>query len=296
MVRERERMEPTQDLETHGEPRESTVPAGSASPVGQLLSLGEAELHKWPDYLALGIGPEDIPDLVRMLQGTELQEGDADGTEIWAPLHAWRALGQLRAVEVVEPLLDLLLRWGDDDWVNNEAPRVFNMVGRAAIPSLARFILVDEYDTYARAVAAEGLEEIGRADPTARGESVEALTAALTGFAEQDPLFNGFLIGNLVELRAVEAAPLIEIAFAADAVEISIPGDWEDVQIGLGLLDERITPRPNYHTWPGSSDAWEAGVNPDNELRKAEAKARKKTKARKAIAKRSRKANRRRKR
>jgi hypothetical protein len=38
----------------------------------------------------------------------------------------------------------------------------------------------------------------------------------------------------------------IEGAFAADAVEELVVGDWEDVQIEFGLKAERETPRPNY--------------------------------------------------
>ena len=61
---------------------------------------------------------------------------------------------------------------------------------------------------------------------------------------------NAFLMSYLVDLKAVEAAPVMEKAFAADRVDISVQGDWEDVQIRLGLLDERLTPAPDYHLLP----------------------------------------------
>ena len=54
-------------------------------------------------------------------------------------------------------------------------------------------------------------------------------------FAVNDPEVNGFLVPSLVELKAIEAAPLIERAFAARCVDRMIMGDWEDVQVGLGL-------------------------------------------------------------
>jgi len=38
-----------------------------------------------------------------------------------------------------------------------------------------------------------------------------------------------------VKLGAKEAAPLMEQAFAADRVEYIVMGDWEDVQVRLGL-------------------------------------------------------------
>lgn len=49
-----------------------------------------------------------------------------------------------------------------------------------------------------------------------------------------------------MDLQAVESASIIEAAFVAKNVDISIHGDWEDVQIELGLLQERLTPAPNY--------------------------------------------------
>ena len=36
----------------------------------------------------------------------------------------------------------------------------------------------------------------------------------------------------------------MEAACATDNVDESVCGDWEDVQVELGLLPERLTPRP----------------------------------------------------
>jgi hypothetical protein len=45
-----------------------------------------------------------------------------------------------------------------------------------------------------------------------------------------DPTLNGFIVAQLLELRAVEAAPIIEKAFALRQVDPSIVGGWEDVR------------------------------------------------------------------
>ncbi|MBU0492223.1 MAG: hypothetical protein KKB13_10290, partial [Chloroflexi bacterium] len=83
--------------------------------------------------------------------------------------------------------------------------------------------------------------------PTAaRDACVAALVEPLEHAAGQDPTLNGLLIGSLIDLHAVEAAPAMERAFAADQVDVSILGDWEEAQILLGLLDARQTPRPNF--------------------------------------------------
>ena len=49
-----------------------------------------------------------------------------------------------------------------------------------------------------------------------------------------------------MDLRAVEAAAMIERAFAAERVDESCGGDWEAVQIELGLKTQREhPPKPN---------------------------------------------------
>jgi len=83
--------------------------------------------------------------------------------------------------------------------------------------------------------------------PDARAECVAIFARQLEGFAEQDPTLNAFLVDPLLDLKAVEAAPVIERAFAADRVDESVVGDWEDVQIALGLKEQRETP-PS-HGW-----------------------------------------------
>jgi hypothetical protein len=78
----------------------------------------------------------------------------------------------------------------------------------------------------------------------ARDECVAALTRQLERSPETEPTLNGFVISYLLELEAVESAPQIERAFAADRVDLTVAGDWEDVQVRLGLKRTRESPRP----------------------------------------------------
>jgi hypothetical protein len=87
----------------------------------------------------------------------------------------------------------------------------------------------------------EGLVEIAGAYPEARSECVAALARPLERFAENDPTFNGGVIGCLAHLKAVEAAPLMERAFAAGKVDEFICGGWEEIRYELGL---RADPPP----------------------------------------------------
>ena len=102
-------------------------------PLNTLLTFGPCEYpcETWPDYLALGFGPEHVPDLIRMALDVELNEAETESLEVWAPVHAWRTIGQLRAASASEPLLGILKRIDDaqEDWVAEELPQVYEMIG-----------------------------------------------------------------------------------------------------------------------------------------------------------------------
>src|SRR5437879_4486639 len=118
-------------------------------PVAKLLTYGEPEAvlsEDWPNYLELGIGPEHVPELIRMVADKDLRTTDPDETDpkYWAAVHAWRTLGQLRDVTAVEPLLQLSEELisdesGVDEWAIEELPDIYGLIGPAAISFLAKY-------------------------------------------------------------------------------------------------------------------------------------------------------------
>jgi uncharacterized protein DUF1186 len=225
-------------------------------PVERLLTYGESDRitpDDWPDYRELGMGPEYIPELIQIATDEHLNLAAAESTEVWAPLHAWRALGQLRAVEAVEPLLELFDRLEYDDWVHEELPVVFALIGPAALPTLAAYLADLSHTDSSRISAIRSIEEIGKKWPDARDEALGMLEERLERFEENESDVNAFLVEALVELGAKEAAPLIERAFAEGFVDPMVMGDWEDVQTELGLKSaEEIVPK-HRSDWSESS-------------------------------------------
>lgn len=225
-----------------------TQQSGDAQPTGvaRLLQLGEPSVShgaEWPDYLALGITPQDIPALINIAIDRSLfsieNEADARG---WGPVHAWRALAQLRAQEAVDPLLCLFHEVTDNDWVIEEMPDVFAMIGPAAFGALADYLADKTHPVHSRLVAATGLMEMGLAYPEVREQSVAALAGQLEGYLLNTPGMNGVLIANLVELTAVEYADLILAVFTLGQVDRFIAGDWRDVQVRLHGLESSPNP------------------------------------------------------
>lgn len=259
---------------------ESMPPPSYEEPVSLLLRLGDLESEL--DYTAFGVGPEHIGDLIQMATDARLVQAEIEGAEIFAPVHAWHALGQFRAEAAIEPLLGLLRRVDeeDDEWAGTDLPQVLGEIGAAAIPALTAYLQDDSHGPRARIAAGESLKCIAKEYPEAREACVAALTEQLDRFTANNEELNAFLIWWLMDLDAVESAPVMERAFAADAVDSSVVGDWEDVQIALGLLDERITPPPKWG-W-GSRRGAGPRINTPQVLGKSSAKAKKKRKNQKA--------------
>lgn len=218
------------------------------APLDQLLTYGEPDgSSEWPDYLKLGFTQHHIKDLIAMALDEELHDGESDSNGIWAPVHAWRTLGQLKAISATESLLKLLPRIDEesDDWVSGDIPNVFKMFGPETIPIIQNYIETNEDEVWANICVIHSLEKIGNEYSESRTKCIEILANQLKKCEEYDETYSAFLISYLTDLKAVEVIEVISEAFNKDIVDISICGDLEEVEINLGLRKERATPRPN---------------------------------------------------
>jgi hypothetical protein len=220
-----------------------------SAPVNTLLTYGSVYgIRKWPNYLEFGLSQDHISELIMMLIDEDLIWADSNSVEVWAPIHAWRALGQLQAVEAIPALLDQLYRIDayDDDWVGEELPDVFAMIGAPAIPGLTHYLADAQQTLFARVGAAHSLANIGTQHPDTRQPCITGLEGQLAQYSHNDPTLNGFLVSFLLELKAVEALTTIQHAYQRKCVDLSITGDCEDAEIELGVRDARVTPRPRF--------------------------------------------------
>jgi hypothetical protein len=210
------------------------------------LDLNEEDGPAAVDYSTIGIGPADVPALIAI--GTDPRYAYALPPAAWASVHAWRALGELRAVEAVEPLVALLEGVEDDDWLLEEVPRALGRIGAPAFGPVANFLADPDEPLWSRIAATEIIAAIAKTDPDTRDRSVALLAEQLEGFETQDEQLNSFLVCGLLDLDAVETAPQLERVFASGRIDLSLNGDWEDVQVELGLIPNRLTPAPNYNS------------------------------------------------
>lgn len=217
-------------------------------PLFALRNRGDAhDTTRWPDgdpdYVAeFGLTAQHIPDLIAL--AASWVDEPPDGDLVYGPIHAWRALGQLHAIECIHPLLEMQDRLDEigDDWYLEEFHYVFGLIGSAAVDPLAAFLTDNSHREFPRAKAASGLADIASRSPECRDRVIAILSDELSRHQDDVTYLNGSLVHNLLDLGAVETAVTIERAFAANAIDPTVVGDWCDVRKELGVPGLGIAP------------------------------------------------------
>lgn len=206
-------------------------------PVAKLLAYGKRSIsdrNPWPDYRTeLGLTSVDVPELIRMALDPIFDELDSNGTEIWAPVHAMQALGQLQATEAIAPLISVLA-W-DDDYTSVSLPLVFGMIGAEAIAPLMDFIHIPQQNFLGKTRAVRAIAAIPTYHAELREQCITLLKGELHDPETLDDGLISILVDQLIKLRATEALPEIERAFATGQVDELLTGSWAQVQVTFGL-------------------------------------------------------------
>lgn len=221
-----------------------------------LLTLGGDGLFgsDWLDYAAMGFNVDDLPSLQALVAHDSISDDLLEEPEIYASLHAWRVLGVLADPASLPVLYQLYSTETDADWLLQLLPGVLACFGEANLAYAERMLNDRALPLHTRTSVGEVLVAMAGKQPELRDKAVATLVAALHDYGSDDPGFNAATVADLVHLRAEEQAPLMERMFADDKVDWSYVGDWEEVQLDLGLLQQRLTPRPNFHYWGKSAE------------------------------------------
>ena len=250
------------------------------------------------DYLEMtGLSYEHIPHLIKIMDlwlEDDVWDMDTDDdTLIFAPIHVWRILGQLKSEEGMAKLLkdvDRMDKRGDD-WYLEEFPYIFRNVGTKLFPALKKYLNEEEHEEYTYVCVIHCIKEVGTINSNARDTAIAILKDKLEKFEKNDITHNAFLITYLVDLKAVEAAELMERAFAADVVDSSVDGSWYAVkrllglEHGFGFLPEtepvEDNPYPSFEFKRKTQSYGEQSSKKTKNKRKASRRARKKNRKKK---------------
>ena len=218
-----------------------------------LISCGDPrKTWNWPkrepDYVRrFDLDRSHVPallDIVRQWIDREDWPDDEDDMSWSAPVHAWRALAQLGAVEVIDLMLEMIgpMDTRHDDWYLEEFPDAFAMVGPPAYDRAVAYLDDSSHALFPRIGIAHAIANIAKSHPELRDRAVMDLSRRLADYENNEIEFNAFLISYLLDVQAREKADLIERAFAANRVDIQAIGNWNDVRRELGVEGRGLVP------------------------------------------------------
>lgn len=228
-----------------------------------LFTLGAISRHReWLDYSKLDFEPDDIPALIDLLSRHELrQRNEPTLVHEFAPIHAWRILGQLKHPDAITPLIELFPSFNDNDWAISELPEVFGMIGRAAVKPLSNYVLDLNHAESSRVLAMDSLFDIANSEYFARDE-ILAVFKSLVGHAmRQSKGFNASLVINLIDLQEEIFIEDIRDLYKRDLVDKSIAGDIEEIEELWHLGNFHIQPLPDF---PGIRSVSNSGLPPND--------------------------------
>jgi len=210
--------------------------------VKKLLTLGEPS-ETILNYSTLGIDSSHTDELIQMAIDPDLLHTDEKMPEFWSTVHAWYALGQLKATKAIPWLLDFREEYPFDLLFDQDHPKAIAMMGEQAVPELKSYLFDENRDEVTRSYALSCLEKIGI---VYRQECLDVITELLQKQEPSSRSLMGLAICTLIHLKAVETIEVIRDVFNRDCVDHTVSGDLEDVEIALGLRFKRDTPKPNY--------------------------------------------------
>ena len=210
-------------------------------PVDALRHLGDPRnAGVKEDYHALGLAQEHLPDLLRMARDRGLYTADGDTDEVWAPLQAVHALGDLDISAVVSeliPLFDL-----DDDGFSTELPELLGKVGAPALEPIRAYLADRTRWGYGHWHACDALKQLAVQYPELRDQVVAMISDMLRDAEDYSESACTGAMDALVELEAVEALPVIRHAFEVGRIDEMSRGPWDHVLDELGVEPEEDDP------------------------------------------------------
>lgn len=203
--------------------------------------------EQYIDYVAkFGLTDADLPILKVMLESEKLYFNKDENKNL-VNLHVAIAISQLGHEDGVALLINQIYKREtfDDDWIGELYPFVLANFGEKMF-GYAKQAYPLSKETYVRGVLGEAIKYVGIQQSALKPQAIELIVELLGNFSQQEKDDNALLINDLCELKAIEQLPLIKQAFDANKVDLSHMGDYEEVEIIMGVRTERSTPKPDF--------------------------------------------------
>ncbi|MBU0490592.1 MAG: DUF1186 domain-containing protein [Chloroflexi bacterium] len=160
-------------------------------------------------------GDAAIDPLIMVLNDESLQFQDARGSG-WTPVHAARLLGQLHAVQAVEPLVHWLGAEGEA--LVQAVPMALARIGEPALAPLMAYARDTSHNLMARAAALEALTRMCGPYPQFQDQIVDYLLEIVRGEERGENEFRAFAVVNLCDISDNRAWDDIHNAYRQNRV------------------------------------------------------------------------------
>lgn len=204
---------------------------------------------------------DDLPILAVMI-GSDKLYFHKDENKFFVTLHSACAISDLGVQGSEVLLINQVYRHDmhDNGWISELYPFYLAKFGQSGLNSL-QLALDDSKKPFVKAVFAETLEIIAKQQPDNRQQAIEMLVKQLQNFAQNDTTYNSFVIYYLTNLKQIEQLPLIKQVFDANKADLLHQGDYEEIEMELGVRQERSTPKPKT-----MAELQQFSVKPNNRL------------------------------
>ncbi len=206
-----------------------------ASLVRNLRSVGLRPDDRLVEQI-ISRGDEAVAPLLELALDTERLGGDEPGS--LGPVHALRLLGELRPLEMVEPILraiplpvNMEPAQGMYLW-QQEAPQIVARLGADAVPRLLSIIDDDAADGEQRGAAVETLGYLGATTPELRPELLKLLRTRWTIIS--DPTVRAYMVEALGALGGKDMYTPVMAAYRDGTVDRGVMTAAEARQLLLG--------------------------------------------------------------
>ena len=190
-----------------------------------LLELGENySSEEWINYQRVLPAEEyEEAHLLKVLTN-DFDSSPDTSPLLWAPLHACRALAQMHALSVIDPML----RLAENDYypqASEEFARISSEIGDVAIEPIAAFLSDHARSEKSRTLAAQGLGAIGRSSTGATRERIIESLMNQIRINAKDGWVNGAAASALITMEASAAGPEVLRMYKEGRIQGFIRGE-----------------------------------------------------------------------
>jgi hypothetical protein len=203
----------------------------SFNKVQALYKFGKADIDQtWPNYIEeLSLTKDDVSELIRIIKSSNLKNiSPLSLIEEFAPMHAWRALGQLKVLDTIRILLEILTEEKNEEafWFQAELPKIIGYFGIGAISIIVEF-LSQTSDWVNKSIVLEGLKNIALNNIESRDTVINIFIKILKEYQTNDTAYNACLVKELIKLNANETLELVQEILNNDKIDYEFISEEE---------------------------------------------------------------------